>query len=211
LGARELVVAREATGRYYGAKVLSHGATPEGADWRCAPTQQLRFVQLLRLCDIVSSCSLNDMGCGWGALRGFLGQRRQLHRIDYLGWDLCPEMIATAHRAWPRERRRFVVADSPPRVADYSVASGIFNVRLDVPLPDWEAFVAHCLAELRTCSRRGFAFNLMVPVPPGIDSPAELYRPPRDKWKGYCEDVLKASVTPVSGYGLHEQTLLVRY
>ena len=35
---------------YYTAKVTRHGATPLGVDWSCVPTQQLRFLQLLKLC-----------------------------------------------------------------------------------------------------------------------------------------------------------------
>jgi hypothetical protein len=49
-------------------KIRKFGATPLGVDWTCVSTQQLPFVQLLKLCD-TSPASLNDLGCGYGAIR----------------------------------------------------------------------------------------------------------------------------------------------
>ena len=198
------------TARYYGAKVREHGATPPGADWRCEPTQQMRFVQLLRLCEDTPAYTLNDVGCGWGALLHFLGRRRMLQRVDYLGVDLSPEMIAAARKARPRHAARFKVGSCSPRVADYSVASGVFNVRLDVSLDLWEAFVRRTLDELCSTSRLGFAVNFMEPLPVEFDAPRELYRPEPRLWVAYLERELGLRVEPVRGYGLREVTLLAR-
>ncbi|WP_158290212.1 trans-aconitate 2-methyltransferase [Ramlibacter sp. WS9] len=199
------------TALYYSRKIAQFGPQPSGVDWRCEPTQQLRFVQLLKLCDSVGDFSLNDVGCGYGALLGYLARRRRLHRVDYLGIDIAPAMIEAARGAWPRHKKRFVAAASSPRTADYSVASGVFNVRLDVDLAVWERFVERTLRQMRETSSLGFAFNLMTPVPPTVDSPAELYRPAPDQWIAFCERELGAKVQTLTGYGLHEQTLLVRY
>jgi hypothetical protein len=54
--------------RYYDAKVEAHGATARGADWNSAESQQLRFRQLLKLCDQPGPFVINDYGCGYGAL-----------------------------------------------------------------------------------------------------------------------------------------------
>jgi SAM-dependent methyltransferase len=198
------------TERYYGAKVRAHGATPAGADWRCEATQHMRFVQLLRLCPARAALSLNDIGCGWGGLLHFLARRRQLQRIDYLGVDLSPDMIQAAQRARPRFADRFTLGTRAPRVADYSVASGIFNVRLDVPMNQWEAFVRRTLADLRETSRFGFAVNFMEPLPPPAESPAGLYRPEPAQWPAYIERELGLQVEAVRGYGMRETTLLAR-
>jgi SAM-dependent methyltransferase len=205
-----LVAVYRSTARYYGEKVRRHGATALGADWRCEPTQQMRFVQLLKLCAGSSACSLNDLGCGYGALLQFLARRRRLRELDYLGVDVSPEMIAAARAAHPRHAHRFVIGSQSPRVAHYSVASGIFNVRLDVPLVLWERFVQQTLSQLRETSRLGFAINFMTPVPATMDSPPQLYRPPLERWPSYIEKELGFRVEPVQGYGLHEITLLAR-
>lgn len=199
-----------ATARYYGAKVRAHGATPQGADWRCEATQQMRFVQLLRVCPPRVPCSINDVGCGWGGLLHFLARRRRLQWVDYLGIDLSPDMIEAARRARPRHAARFVLGTRAPRIADWSVASGIFNVRLDVPLGEWEEFVRRTLDDLHATSRFGLAVNFMEPVPAGIESPPGLYRPDAAAWIGYLERKLGLRVEIVRDYGLREVTLLAR-
>ena len=198
-----------ATARYYGDKVRRHGATPEGADWRCESTQQMRFAQLLKLCER-ERFTLDDLGCGWGALLHFLAARRMLRRVDYLGIDLSESMIAAARAARPRDAKRFVAGARSPRVADYAVASGLFNVRLDTPLAEWEAFVRDTLRTLREGSRIGFAFNLMEPLPPGIASPPQLYRCAAEAWADFAERELDCEVEVLRGYGLREATLLAR-
>jgi hypothetical protein len=202
--------AQRETAAYYGAKVRRWGATPQGADWRCQATQEMRFVQLLRIAPAQATMSLNDLGCGWGALLHFLGRRRMLRRVDYLGIDLSEEMVQAARRARPRHASRFVTGTTPPRVADYSVASGIFNVMLDLPTATWEAFVRDTLSSLRESSRLGFAVNFMEPVPPPIEACAGLYRPEPARWIAYMEKALGVEVETVAGYGLREVTLLAR-
>lgn len=198
------------TAAYYGAKVRRWGATPEGADWRCQATQEMRFVQLLRIAPPRQGYSLNDVGCGWGGLLHFLGRRRMLHRVDYLGIDLSEDMVQAARRARPRHAARFVAAQAAPRIADYSVASGIFNVMLDLPLATWEAFVRTTLASLRETSRLGFAVNFMEPLPPDLDPTPGLYRPDAAQWIAHMQSALGVDVQTVAGYGLREVTLLAR-
>ena len=153
---------------YYGETVARHGATPRGVDWRCVPTQELRFIQLLKLCDFSRPFSLNDVGCGYGALIGFIARRHPQATIDYLGIDLSPAMISRARR---RHRgaagRRFVVGSGIPRTADYAVASGVMNVMLDHPPALWEEFVAETLRCMHASARLGFAVNFMAERPDG--------------------------------------------
>src|SRR5262249_1115454 len=142
----------------------------------------LRFVQLMRLCDFSTPFSLNDVGCGYGALVAYLAKRHSKAKIDYLGIDLSGAMIAAAQSLHgKRPRSRFVQGSACPRIADYSVASGIFNVKLAQKLDAWEFFVAETLRDLRAKSRRGFAMNFMRPQASGRSSPM-LYRTSAERW-----------------------------
>src|SRR5437867_12824363 len=85
-------------GRYYTKKILRHGPTAAGVDWSCTLTQELRFVQLLKLCDFGTPFSINDVGCGYGALLSFLGRRYRRAKIDYWGVDISLQMIEEARR-----------------------------------------------------------------------------------------------------------------
>ena len=58
---------------YYAEKLAEHGDTPRGVDWNGEESQKVRFAQL---CKIIESktpnFSLNDLGCGYGALLDYL-------------------------------------------------------------------------------------------------------------------------------------------
>jgi SAM-dependent methyltransferase len=196
--------------RYYSDKVRAHGPTPSGADWSCVPTQELRFVQLLKLCDFHRPFSLNDIGCGYGALLSFLGKRHRRTQVDYLGIDLSAAMIDQATAGWRRSRRgKFTVGHTAPRIADYCVASGIFNVKLDQPTDAWEAFVAQTLDDMHEYSRLGFAANFLSPRVADECIP-ELYCAPPERWARHCEEKFGSRVAVLSSYGMREFTLLVR-
>lgn len=197
--------------RYYTGLVVKHGPTPRGVDWTCMPSQELRFVQLLKLCDFAAPFSLNDVGCGYGGLLRHLDRRHPEAEIDYLGIDLSPAMVRSGRRLWRRRAgARFVTGSASPRVADYSVASGIFNVRLDEPLERWERFVDSTLRDLHATSRRGFAVNFMAPLGPDQPHKAGLYRTAPEPWLAFCERELGSSPELVVDYGLREFTLLSR-
>jgi SAM-dependent methyltransferase len=199
--------------RYYSHKVNIHGPTPAGVDWPCLPTQELRFEQLLRVSGLHAPFSLNDIGCGYGALLAFLAKRHQhAARVDYLGVDLSAAMVAQARLLWrKRPLTDFLAANASPRVADYSVASGIFNVKLNQPRALWETFIARTLADMRSNSRVGFAVNFLAPLAESEMDPPELYRAAPERWQRHCEQVLGATVEVLQAYGLQEEyTLLVR-
>jgi len=197
--------------QYYSRKIKTHGATPLGVAWPCQPTQELRFVQLLRVCGQEASFSLNDLGCGYGALLAFLAKRHRRKKIDYLGLDLSAQMIDEARRLWgKRPQTEFLVANASPRVADYSLASGIFNVKLNQSEALWTHFVETTLTAMRAASRKGFAVNFLAPLAQGETAQAELYRTPAGVWQSYCEKNFHAQVEVLQGYGMREFTLLAR-
>lgn len=200
---------------YYGARVAKYGATPLGVDWSCQATQSLRFVQLLKICDFSTRFSLNDVGCGYGALCAFLAMRYPDFGIDYLGVDLSKAMVSRARRRFAMADRRFVVGQASPRLADYSVASGVMNVNVGYPRAVWEDFVAAMLRDMRRTSRRGFSVNFMSDVVTASEAPdnsraTRIYRTSPERWIPYCENALGCSVETLDNYGMREFTLLLR-
>jgi cytochrome P450 len=195
---------------YYTDRVKRFGATPRGVDWTCQATQEMRFVQLLKLCDLSVPCSLNDFGCGYGALASFVTRRHPSVQMDYLGIDLSEAMIRRARR---RNRGvlgcRFAVGHAAPRLADYSVASGVMNVQLDFGREEWEALIAETLRAMRRGSRRGFAVNFLdlIPTEPASQG---LYRTEALPWVEFCRGALACSTEIVRGYGMREFTLVAR-
>ena len=195
---------------YYTEQLRRHGVTPRGVDWSDSDEQEQRFEQLLKLCDFSRGFALNDIGCGYGALLGYLGKRHPGVRINYLGVDLSPAMIREAVRLWGgRDDTAFAVGNGAQRSADYSVASGIFNVRQRERREAWERLVAYTLDQLRATSRRGFAVNFKAAGAPDARRPG-LYATEPQPWINHCERELGWSAELVMGYALPEFTLLVR-
>jgi len=196
--------------RYYSRRIRRFGPVPLGVDWHCQATQELRFVQLLRACDFGAPFSLNDLGCGYGALRAFQVARHPDAQVDYLGIDLSARMVDAARARWAHDAgARFVHARVPTRRADHSVASGIFNVRLRVAPDDWERFVGKTLDDLAEHSMRGFSVNFIALRPGESDDGGPLYRTHPERWADHCVARFGADVRLVAGYGLREFTLLV--
>jgi SAM-dependent methyltransferase len=199
---------------YYAARVARFGATPRGVDWSCQATQDLRFVQLLKICDFSAPFQLNDIGCGYGALCAFLDARHPEAGIDYLGIDLSRAMIGRARRRFSRPGRRFRVGNAGFRSADYSVASGIMNVNVGYARSVWEDFIAAMLRDMRQTSRRGFSVNFMTTAAAAGTADdscrASLYTSDPEPWVRYCERELGCTVAVIENYGMKEFTLLAR-
>jgi SAM-dependent methyltransferase len=193
-------------GAYYGAKLVEHGATPRGVDWSSPESQRIRFEQLLSVCDTSARFSLNDFGCGYGALLGFL--RERTIDVDYRGHDFAPEMIAQARELYPAAT--FVGLDGELEIADYTVASGIFNVKLTTASDEWRDYVVHTIETLARLSRRGFSFNMLTSYSDADRMRADLY------YGDPCWffDAMKRKhsrwVSVLHDYGLYEFTIRVR-
>jgi SAM-dependent methyltransferase len=201
---------RERVRTYYSGTLKRHGVTPRGVDWQCTATQNLRFVHLLKIGNFNQACSLNDFGCGYGALLAYLTERHPGTGISYHGIDVSPPMIEAACALWRHNTRAtFTVGSACGQLADYTLASGVFNVRLGCPIDEWEAYVASILIDLRKHSRRGFSVNFVLPA---RDRSAEsgLYCSPPEPWIAFCASKLGCAVELVSDYGLREFTLLAK-
>jgi hypothetical protein len=92
-------------------------------------------------------------------------------------------------------------------MADYTLASGIFNVMADCAAGTWHDHIADCLSDMRAYSRLGFAVNFIAHHAPDV---LGLYRAPDGMWQSHCTAMKGATVETVTGYGLREFTLLVR-
>jgi SAM-dependent methyltransferase len=195
-------------GAYYTSRLLAHGSTPAGVDWNSAASQELRFNQLLRIVEPGRPFSINDYGCGYGALIGALD--RLGVEYSYSGYDVSAEMVAAARRAHAgRARCRFTSADDLTP-ADYSVASGIFNVRLRRRDDEWKAYLLDTLDRLASLSRRGFAFNVLTSYSDADHMRPDLFYADPCWLFQHCKTAWSRHVALLHDYGLYEFTLLVR-
>lgn len=194
---------------YYSRKLAEHGATPQGVDWNGEASQELRFAQLAQIVEPGRSYSVNDLGCGYGALFDFL--RRQPEALDYCGIDVSAEMVNAAQaRYLDQPNVRFITASTPDRSADYGMACGIFNVRQERSDDEWRAYIEDVLCTLDNTSRRGFAFNCLTSYSDADKMRSDLYYADPLWLFDYCKRSFSSQVVLLHDYGLFEFTILVR-
>jgi SAM-dependent methyltransferase len=195
--------------QYYSGKLAEHGPTPRGVDWNSPESQELRFAQLLRICESDRDGSVNDFGCGYGALAGWM--RAQGFNGDYCGYDISPAMVAAAlSMNQSLARCRFTHRSTELRPAAYTLASGIFNVKLDTPIAEWEEHVRDALNRLRALSTEGFAFNVLTAHADPPRMRPDLYYADPATWLDYCLRTFSRHVALLHDYPLYEFTVLVR-
>jgi SAM-dependent methyltransferase len=196
--------------RYYSARFADHGATPAGVDWNGPESQSLRFRELLRVTDGESGITVLDYGCGYGALAAYLADSGR--DVDYVGYDVSESMVEHARRAHgDSSRARFTHDQTEVLPADYAIASGIFNVKLDEDDGHWHDYVVSTMSRLAELGKRGFAFNMLTGYSdPGRMRP-DLYYGDPGRYFDLCKRTLAGNVALLHDYGLWEFTILARH
>lgn len=205
----EVSTALAAVERLYSEGVQRHGASPASVGWKDTGSQQLRFAKLAQvLAAGEEPISVNDLGCGYGSMFGFLDDLPGITLGRYLGYDISEPMLERA-RAVLDERAELIHAPEPTQVADYSFASGPFNVRGDSTDAAWKEYVQDCVRSLARSSRRGFAFNLLTTF---VDFRQDdlFYADPCEFFE-FCKREISPRVTLVHDYPLYEWTMLVHH
>lgn len=194
---------------YYGSRLAEHGTTARGVDWNGAASQTLRFAQFEKLLPEAGSISINDVGCGYGALFDYLSSRRTA--LDYCGTDISAAMIEAAReRLAGRDGARFVIGSRPDGLADYGFASGIFNVRLRNSDAAWHDYLVATLDMICETSRNGFAFNCLTSYSDAEHMKEHLYYADPCAVFDLCKRRYSRQIALLHDYGLYEFTILVR-
>ena len=196
-------------GAYYTGRVEEHGATARGVDWNSEHSQRLRFDQLLKIVP-AGDFSINDYGCGYGALLDHLDALGR--PVRYHGHDVAEAMIARARDRHP-DRPDATFSTDPAELprADVTVASGIFNVLAGADGASWEDHVRDTVRRMAACSRQGIAFNMLTSYSdPDRMTPRLHYANPGETFD-WCKRELSRDVALLHDYGLWEFTVIVRF
>lgn len=194
---------------YFDDKISKFGPTHFGVGWNSAESQMLRFEQFLHLFGRQTRFSLNDIGCGYGGLLDFLHSKSI--DVDYLGTDVSNIMIEEALKLHATgDRVCFEVSAKTERIADYAVASGIFNVRMDVAHDDWTAHVLATVDAMHRSSRNGFAFNVLTKYSDKERMRDDLYYADPGFLFDLCKTTYSRNVALLHDYDLYEFTVIVK-
>jgi SAM-dependent methyltransferase len=191
---------------YYDEKIRTHGPVARGVDWNSPESQELRFAQLVKLIDNTRPFTVNDFGCGYGALADYL--EKSNFQFQYVGFDISAEMIAKAEELHPSIR--FINDAGQLREADYTLASGIFNVKLSTPEQEWKQYMLDVLDTMKSISSSGFAFNALTKYSDAEFMRSDLYYADPLFLFDHCKTRYSRFVTLLHDYPLYEFTILVR-
>lgn len=194
---------------YYAGRIAEHGQTAAGVDWNSHAGQVMRFNQLLKVVDPSQPYSIADIGCGYGAL---LDQLSELgHITRYVGIDIAAPMIEAARwRFAASPGVVFRLDNTPGEIVDYSVASGIFNVRLGRTDKEWLSYLIETLDMMNETSLKGFSFNCLTSYSDADRMRRDLYYAnPLDLFD-LCKRRYSRQVALLHDYELYEFTMIVR-
>ncbi|HEX9839466.1 MAG TPA: class I SAM-dependent methyltransferase [Anaerolineales bacterium] len=196
---------------YFTEKLETFGATAKGVDYNGEQAQQVRFAELVKVIQPANPFSVIDYGCGYGAMFEFL--QRRGWQFDYYGVDLIEKMVVAGRAKYENfPNAHFTRDEKELAIADYLVAAGIFNIKLDAPYDDWQKFICKTLRRMNELCSKGFSFNMLTKY---SDADRMAQRP--DLFYGdplfffdFCKCEFSRNVALLHDYGLYDFTILVR-
>ncbi len=196
---------------YYSQKIISHGTTSQGVDWNSKESQYLRFRQLCKVIDKQQDYSILDYGCGYGELVNFLTEEANTF-TRYTGFDISDEMIAKAETLFGKTNRKISFTNAlSDNVYDYVVASGIFNVKLNLADDsNWLEYILQTLKTIHQKSSKGFAFNALTKYSDKEYMKEYLYYADPLELFDFCKKEFSRNIALLHDYDLYEFTIIVR-
>ena len=181
--------------------------------WNTEECQKLRFSKLTSVINADEPFSINDLGCGYGALLPFIVDELGCKVKIYNGYDISENMLSAARQRLNKyngSSTQILLYKEPilKDVADYSIVSGTFNVKFDSTNEEWSEYIKNCLQNLDEKSTKGFSFNLLTSY---VDWQEEhLYYADPCYWFDYCKKNFSKKVSLYHDYPLYEWTIIVK-
>ena len=199
---------KDKVSEYYTDKLNQWGPVPRGVDWNSGESQETRFEQLLKVCDVSKPFSINDLGCGYGALYGFMADRG--YDFEYHGYDLSEVMIEKARSLYGEKENSHFKQSDVLEEADYTTACGLFNVKMDIGSKEWEAYMLGVLDKINLASRKGFSFNALTRYSDKEHMKENLHYSDPCFYFDYCKKNYSKHVALLHDYPLYEFSILVK-
>lgn len=194
--------------KFYTDKLIKFGVNSKGVGWNTKDCHQLRFEKLMQFIPKGNKkITINDLGCGYGAFFSFLSNYG--FTIEkFCGYDISQSMIETAEIEIGSDPRvQLIHSATLTNNADYSFASGIFNVKCDADQTLWLDFILTTLDDMYKNSIKGFAFNLLTKY---VDfTRGDLYYADPSYFFDLCKTKYSKKVNLVHDYDLWEWTITV--
>lgn len=195
---------------FYEKNLNQYGPSAQGVGWKNTEAQTIRFEQLVKVFTR-SDFSLNDLGCGVGDFINFAGAK--IKHCLYRGYDVMEEMVMTANKKFAHlDNASFylITHSKDMQPADYTIASGIFNIRFDKDDDSWLRYILDTLTIMDTKSKAGFAFNILTKYSDREFMKPELYYADPCLLFDFCKKNFSKNVALLHDYNQYDFTVIVR-
>ena len=196
----------------YRRRFQEYGSQPQGVYWSNAENVKRRFEVLCHIFDphdiALGESSINDLGCGYGALYDYLMGHPVMRGGAYHGYDICENLLDACAKRVKDPRAQFYQSMRATENADYSLVSGTFNLNINADENQWLAYVLASLQDLWDKTEKGLAFNMLHIK--DKDTPDGLYYADPVVFEGFCRTHLSDNVQIKDDYGLPDFTIYVR-
>lgn len=197
---------------FYIEKVSRFGNSSLGVGWKDDNAQRVRFAQLVKVIEGKSNFSINDLGCGTGMFYKYLIAEGFLPD-HYNGYDILKEMVQSAEDNLlpnPAISLNKIHSSQEIILADYTVASGIFNVKYEANEVDWLEYVLSTIESMNKGSRLGLAFNMLTKYSDQEFMQSYLYYADPLFLFDYCKRNFSKDVALLHDYSQYDFTIIVR-
>ena len=154
----------EFVSRVYTYRINECGPVANGVFWKDSDGQMLRLELLLQAVaqkDLNGPITVNDLGCGYGALFDLMKNEPMMKGGHYTGYDISAEMVDAAKLHNTDARATFVVSPVATEIADYSFASGTYNMFMGANRALWTHYIKTSLDMLWKKTAKVMAYNLL--------------------------------------------------
>lgn len=195
--------------KLYTENLEKFGIDSKSVGWNSPESQTLRFQKLLSLVDEpgIKPFTLNELGCGYGELYKYC-ESNNYKLKKFNGYDISEKMLTAAKSYLNADNAFFYQNSEIITKADYTITSGIFNVKFEEEKNNWEGFIKQTLKNMFEFSEIGMSFNLLTKY---VDFEDEnLYYADPSYYFDFCKKELSKYVSLIHDYKLYEWTIIVR-
>jgi SAM-dependent methyltransferase len=195
----------------FGWSVTKHGPVHRAVAWRDEERQYRRFqifVGLLAYDVDRDDITINDLGCGYGAMFDTFKELPQFRDGTYFGYDISDAMVKAARENITDPRALFIQNHQATEKADYSFVSGTYNMKMTAEDVEWREYIEENLIQLWSKTRIGLGFNML-----NIQSPLRektLFYGDPDYFTEFCKKHLGGQVRMIDLLHPNEFVIFVR-
>ena len=194
--------------KLYSDNIKEFGIDAKSVGWGTKEKQDLRFEKLMGVVlDRNSKFSINELGCGYGELIKYCATQK-MQVSEYFGYDLSAEMIDAAEKYIGASNVNLFQSGKLNTIADYTIASGIFNVKFEEQRNNWEEYVLDSIKHMYDNSTKGISFNFLTKY---VDWEQDnLYYADPLFIFDFCKKNLSKKVNLIHDYDLYEFTVQIK-